>query len=625
MDRFSKISLRSKLFLLVLLPLLVVQVAVYFSIHLLEEAGQSQLTGVMPKESQRHWEHLQTWKNQLLLGAVRHVWRNRELTRSLNGENGVSAQQAALNSWNQMRRQIDAFYIWQPDQKPYGVVSYGMENPSWLDHRSQLIADASKLGRAQQGVERFPDGRVRLTHVHPLFVASGRPLAFAVLGLDMHKVAQELLMMTGAASVTYTPKMTTELPLAYWNEQKSQIEIELPFKSRNGSALGGLFLERDETDLHERFHEAKDYALAMPIFISVIALLFSVLFVRWLMARFYRLTHGIEEISSHYSCQLEQPKIFKGEGDDLDLLEDHFNRMVCMISSGQKREKSQRQALEQSNAKLEQSLKLVKQAQGQLVQAEKMASLGGMVAGVAHEINTPLGIGYTGITHFHDQVAEAVKCYEAGQLTRSELTTFFAAAQESSSIIRVNLKRAAELVQSFKRVAVDQTDVHDRRFELKQYLEELLLSLKPQFKSTDVTVTLHSPQEMMLYSCPGSLSQVVSNLLLNALKHAFDESRRGGKVALTIREEGEQVVLRVEDNGVGIAAENLEKIFDPFFSTKRHDGGTGLGLHVAYNMVVQRLEGEITVESREGQGSCFTLRFPKVVSRQAEQHAEALV
>ncbi|MEG3639391.1 sensor histidine kinase [Magnetococcus sp. PR-3] len=616
-------SLRSKLLWIVLLPLLVVQVAVYLSIYKLEEAGIAQLVHTAPQESERHWKHLLMWKSQAMEGLVNHVWRNGTLRRALNGQDGLDAQQAALSSWNQMRHTIDLFYIWQVGMSGQGMVNYGMKNPVWQDREPALISRAREQQQGQVGLMRCPDGQVRLVVIQPLFVGVGKPLAYAVLGMDMPGLVQAFAKMTNFERVAYRPTVTAIEKVGRWDEATSNIAIELPLLNIQGDSLGVLEIVRSESELHQQFHEAKNYALAMPLMVSVVVLFIGVWFVRWLMQRFYRLTGGLEQISNSYSCNLEHIKLTEKQGDDLDQLEDYFNQMVCLVSSSHAKQRLQHAQMEESNRQLEASLEQVQQAQTQLVQAEKLASLGSMVAGVAHEINTPLGIGYTGITHFRDTLEQTLKRYRAGELTKSGLEQFFTDLEQNSEMIRANLKRAADLVHSFKQVAVDQTENQDRRFDLKVYLEELLLSLQPTLRHTAVTLSLTCPEGLMLYSCPGSFSQVVSNLLLNAVKHAFDEGEQVGCIDLKVQTQQQQIVVTIKDNGCGIAPEHLTRVFDPFFSTKRHAGGTGLGLHVVYNMVVTRLEGTIAVESEVGQGSCFTLMFPQTVSRAQTLLAQA--
>jgi len=248
-------------------------------------------------------------------------------------------------------------------------------------------------------------------------------------------------------------------------------------------------------------------------------------------------------------------------------------------------------------------------AQGQLVQAEKLASLGGLVAGIAHEINTPVGIGVTAASHLDNEVRAMDRAVAGGTLTKSQFERFRTSLAQSSDIILMNLRRAAELIQSFKRVAVDQSSDERRRIHLKAYFEEVLVSLRPKMKTTPHRIELDCPEELELDTIPGAWSQVLTNLVVNALSHAF-EPGQPGLMRIRVDRFGEMLRVRFDDTGRGIPTENLAKIFDPFFTTRRGQGGTGLGLHIVFNLVHQTLGGSISVESAPGTGTCFTILLP---------------
>ena len=266
--------------------------------------------------------------------------------------------------------------------------------------------------------------------------------------------------------------------------------------------------------------------------------------------------------------------------------------------------------LQLANQSLEQSLEQLRQTQAQLVESEKMAALGGLVAGVAHEINTPVGVGVTAASHLDAQVEEYSKLYQSNRLTRSDFEALLNTATTSSNIILANLKRAAELIRSFKQIAVDQSADQQRHFELKPYLEEILHSLYPRLKNTSHGVTVSCPDTLELYSYPGAFSQIITNLVMNSLIHGFDNIE-GGDIRIDVSEEQNLIHIDYSDNGKGIDAEHLDKIFEPFFTTKRNEGGSGLGMHVVYNLVVQALGGQIQCDSMPGHGTSFHISIPK--------------
>ncbi|WP_165772217.1 sensor histidine kinase [Niveispirillum lacus] len=260
------------------------------------------------------------------------------------------------------------------------------------------------------------------------------------------------------------------------------------------------------------------------------------------------------------------------------------------------------------------TLERLRATQRDLIQSEKMAALGGLVAGVAHEINTPLGVAVTAATAFAQDTERFSKAYRDGTLRRSDLQDYVASAGEAMGFVLGNITRAADLVHSFKQVAVDQTTDQRRRFDLGDYLGEVLRSLQPQLRRLPHRLDADLVEGQVVESAPGAIAQIVTNLVMNALTHAFTGQGRAGTICVSLCPAPGTpgwVQLSVTDDGQGIEAAILPRIFDPFFTTRREAGGTGLGLHLVYNLVTQRLGGRIDVESRVGQGTRFTVAFPR--------------
>ncbi|CAK0766576.1 hypothetical protein CCP2SC5_30049 [Azospirillaceae bacterium] len=264
--------------------------------------------------------------------------------------------------------------------------------------------------------------------------------------------------------------------------------------------------------------------------------------------------------------------------------------------------------------RVEQALEDLRATQNSLLQAEKMASLGGLVAGVAHEINTPVGIGLTSASTLAVVTEEIRRLYQNDDMSQEEFENYLDMASEAARLMMVNMNRAAELIRSFKQVAVDQTSAERREFELGSYIHEVLLSLKPALKKTPHAVLVECPQALIVDSYPGALSQIITNFVMNALLHAFQGTEVGCLTISVKRMDDDQINLNFTDNGKGIPSEYLSKIFDPFFTTRRSAGGSGLGLHVVYNLVTITLQGKISVESCEGWGTRFSLSFPRVAA-----------
>ena len=257
----------------------------------------------------------------------------------------------------------------------------------------------------------------------------------------------------------------------------------------------------------------------------------------------------------------------------------------------------------------------LQRAQDSLVQAERMAGLGTLVAGVAHEVNTPVGITLTSASVLQEATVNIKIAMAVGSIKKSDMLSYLDTAAESTHLIMVNAERAAHLIQSFKQIAVDQTSEERRRFVLREYLDEIVLSLRPRLRNTRVGVVIDCPKFLSVDGYPGAFAQIITNLTLNALVHAF-EPNTDGRIMIDISQDGELIELRFSDNGQGIAPHLLDKIFDPFFTTRRGQGGTGLGLNIVYNLIVRTFGGVVTVASRVGEGTCFTIRMPQVAPKE---------
>lgn len=266
--------------------------------------------------------------------------------------------------------------------------------------------------------------------------------------------------------------------------------------------------------------------------------------------------------------------------------------------------------LQEANRDLSDSLHELKATQKQLVEAEKMVSLSGVIAGIAHEINTPVGIGITAASTLANQTDEFALSYEKGQLKRSTLQTYVETAKQSSRLILKNLQRAAELINSFKQVAVDQTSFPKRSFVVKENFISTFRSLDPKMNPSQYEVNIIGDESITLNSYPGAFSQVLTNLIMNSLTHAYSKDERGS-LRFEFSQKDERVIIRYSDNGRGIAKEHLGQIFEPFFTTTRYHGGSGLGLHIVYNLVTQKLKGTIHCESEVGVGTTFILDLPQ--------------
>src|SRR5450830_1975995 len=266
-------------------------------------------------------------------------------------------------------------------------------------------------------------------------------------------------------------------------------------------------------------------------------------------------------------------------------------------------------SLEEKNAAQNSELTRLKEAHSELVRQEKLASLGRLVAGVAHEINTPLGICVTATSHLVQELKLTREDLDGGQLDEDGLRQFFDIIDQTLRIMTTNTQRAAALVRSFKQVAVDQSSDNIRSFRLKNYLDEVLLSLQPKLKGKPVKVAVQCEPDINMESFPGAVSQIVTNMVVNSLVHGFVEGEPG-KIRISVRTAGEMLELDYSDDGMGMDNATLGQLFDPFFTTKRGSGGSGLGAHILYNLVTGPLGGTVKVVSAPGMGLHYKIRFP---------------
>lgn len=218
----------------------------------------------------------------------------------------------------------------------------------------------------------------------------------------------------------------------------------------------------------------------------------------------------------------------------------------------------------------------------------------------------------TAASHLDERVKDFRQLVESGKLKRSNLARFLATVEESSRLLMSNLQRASELVNGFKRIAVDQTSEAEREYSLRELLDALIVSLKPKLKPSGHAVEVRGDADLRIYGDPGALSKTITNFVMNSIIHAYDPGE-SGHLSIELEDAGDDVVLRYTDDGAGIRPDVVGRVFEPFFTTRRGQGGSGLGLglHIVYNLVTQRMHGKIDVASTPGVGTTFTLRLPK--------------
>ena len=407
--------------------------------------------------------------------------------------------------------------------------------------------------------------------------------------------------------------------------QHEENHLELVVKITQGQhILGYLFIQ---SSLLEKQNIIKKLTYIMLIFL-LFALLLAFGISHWLFNKanqpIAKLIEDIGQISQNknYQTQLAiQPY------RELDILakninilllrtDKHINRIIDehqhALSQNQALENrlsARTDALKESNQELLSTLEKLHEFQGQLVETEKMASLGDMVAGIAHEVNTPIGLGVTASSLLADKLDEIKIAFEDKTLKSSQLKKFLTDGVENVSIIFRNLERAAKLITSFKKVAVDQSSAESCTFNVRGLLDEILLTLSAKLVSTNVTVSLICPDDLNIKSKPGPINQILINLILNSIYHAF-EGAEHGTITINVMNLSDQLHINYSDDGQGIDNSVKSKIFAPFTTTKRGSGGSGLGMHLVYNLVTQALDGHIALDNELEQGVSFDITFP---------------
>ena len=305
--------------------------------------------------------------------------------------------------------------------------------------------------------------------------------------------------------------------------------------------------------------------------------------------------HPVEMKSKHN-------KYLMIEGNDITELVNAHNTLVEMNNELER-------LVTRRTEKLEKSLKDLQKAQDELIETEKLAALGNLVAGVAHEINTPMGITYTNITYINEKLHDLDDMYKENKLSKSFFEENLSTIIEALSGAIYNIERSSKLIKSFKNVAVDQIVEEKRDFNIIEYLNEIIMSIRPTFKGTNFEIHFDPSGELYINSYPGIFLQIINNLINNSIQHGF-EGREKGNINISVQKKGDKIELNYSDDGVGMEIEQLSKIFEPFFTTKRGRGGAGLGMNIVYNLVTKKLEGVISCKSNKNRGTNFNITFP---------------
>jgi len=370
------------------------------------------------------------------------------------------------------------------------------------------------------------------------------------------------------------------------------------------------------------------YALLLGLGIIILLLVSIVLIYRlqnYITLPVINLAKTAQEISLSEDYTIRAKKMY---ADEVGHLYDDFNSMLGKIEQrGRERDEAEtisrtyqahlerltnelEERVKDRTDELQMSLNSLQSAQSQLVESEKMSALGNLVAGVAHEVNTPLGISITAASIFKNELKTVKGLLKDNKLSKSALEHFIETISEADEILIKNLDRAALLVRNFKKISVDQSSEEVRDFELNEYLLEVISTFKNELKHRPIELKLDLDSEkIQMHSFPGAISQIVVNMLQNSLLHGFEYDQEG-EIILSTHHYEDYVEIIFRDNGRGVNSEVAHKIFEPFITTKRNKGGTGLGLNITYNLINQQLKGSIELDTEYTDGAKFVLNIP---------------
>ncbi|WP_111977361.1 sensor histidine kinase [Algibacillus agarilyticus] len=393
--------------------------------------------------------------------------------------------------------------------------------------------------------------------------------------------------------------------------------------SIDDEVVGYLYLHANLTQLESYIKKSIGITFAVIVISLIAAMVLALKYQRILLKPLNCLINTTQQIRANkdYAIRANQDS-----NDEFSALAENFNHMLTEIQNQDLKQKAveteirqlnlhledivkeRTQALATSNTSLQTALENLQNSQDQLVEQETMASLGKLVAGVAHEVNTPVGIGVTAVSHLEEITAKLKQTFENKKLTAGELEHFINNCSESIDVITKSLNKAAELVRSFKQVAVDQSSDDERPTHLKQHINDILTTLRPKLKQTEHRIHVKVTDETVVTNA-GALYQIITNMVINSILHGFENIKQGN-IYINLQVIDNHVLLNYKDDGAGIETDALKKHFEPFYTTKRLAGGTGLGSHIIYNLVTQALHGSIKATSLGNQGLEYNIKFP---------------
>lgn len=432
--------------------------------------------------------------------------------------------------------------------------------------------------------------------------------------LSSHKLVHQAMVFTadGRLFAGYNPK---NLPVQKLSSVKNDFDKEDFFFANseytlcqkiifNSKTVGYLCIKKDASII---FDYATDALEAFAIFSAVLILLVMLIGAKGgsiILEPILTLAESMQKIADekNYAARVE----YAGSNEISHL----FSATNTLLEETYHLTTELELRVQERTKELQESVLELQLAQNQLIEAEKMAALGNLVSGVAHEVNTPVGNALTGGSIILREAQMMQKSLEDGSLKRSNMESSLSIITQSSSLLIKSLTQAAQLIRSFKQISVDQCTNDLREFDLVSYTNEILQTYHNKLKQKQIEVEIDAPKRISIYSYPGVFAQIFNNLLNNSLLHAFETKTSDAKIVISLKEDTQKLHIIFSDNGIGVDEKVLSTIFEPFVTTKRNAGGTGLGMHILYNLVTQKLKGAVTFESKKDEGTSFYISIP---------------
>ncbi|PXX51297.1 Histidine kinase-, DNA gyrase B-, and HSP90-like ATPase [Pseudomonas sp. LAMO17WK12:I10] len=528
------------------------------------------------------------------------------------------------------------------------------ENPSFeKDFITYLILSHSILERLQQESQHSHlisnkqiSTNILLLYVYLPYILDNTARQLAILSardpkLDHYIVGLEFIVLDGLRRVnqhlnnlenqhTVNTALYTQLTLYSDELERFQVKLSLGHHPSPPSIEKGITLLEE---LRIATLKEVDQQIARQNFLFILTLLalIALVIILALIATgtvlgITNALNAIETASRLFSSGQLDARIQTKSSDEFFKISDNFNKIAENFNRllTQQRETSkihqialERQVQERTtelalaNKELSMTIKTLNKTQDKIIEREKMAALGTLVAGVAHEVNTPIGLAYTAATHLQDKFNQFF--LPQSLFLPQDADQFLSAMKNSLHYTISNLERAAVLIESFKQVAIDRSNDKPRPFNISKTLTEIARTLSPILRNGNHQIQIITPTAIYIESLPGAFGQVVTNIVLNAVTHAF-EGTHGGTIKIEASmTEPDTLMMIISDDGKGMPPETCARVFDPFFTTKRGRGGSGLGLHISWNLITQSLRGTISCSSTVGVGSTFTLMLPKTL------------